>query len=301
MSKDRELVNVIKQTFAEYSSAQLAAIAESKDTERWSAEALVAAGEVLRDRAAGRAKEPLCPKEPEPPPCYHYEPENIPLSVLGGLFLGFLFIPYTKVGDADTQVGCSDRPLAFGSNLAWIALDTVDTAAVARALGLQETRSANWEQGIAAAYQSSVFVTPTLGYWTLAASTSLFPPEQAAEFVKPVLERLSQQFGDAQYFCTHQEIGLYLWARAQDGQLIRAFGLRGEKDLPWWEEGSPTAEERDLIDEVDGKQFLSELSVCELASIWSVDPTAMNEQLQLPDLGILGRLPGSPGAGKGSD
>ena len=64
------------------------------------------------------------------------------------------------------------------------------------ALGLEETRAAAWAEGIAAASQASVFVTPPLGDWTLALGAALFPPDQAETFIKPLLERLSRgRFG----------------------------------------------------------------------------------------------------------
>ena len=64
---------------------------------------------------------------------------------------------------------------------------------------------------------ASVFVTPPLADWTLAVSTALFPPSRAETFVKPLLERLSRQFVHAQYFCTHGEVELHIWARAGRG------------------------------------------------------------------------------------
>src|SRR5947199_331590 len=83
--------------------------------------------------------------------------------------------------------------------------------------------------GTEAAYQSSVLVTPPLADWTLAVGTALFPPGRAEAFVKPLLERLSGQFGEAQYFCTHRDVELHVWARATQGRLVRGYGWLGEK------------------------------------------------------------------------
>src|SRR5437879_11016934 len=120
--------------------------------------------------------------------------------------------------------------------MAWLALDTTDSEAVATALGLRDARAATGAEGIGAAYQSSVFVTPPVADWTLAAGTALFPPDRAEAFVKPLMERLSRQFGDAQYFCTHREVELHVWARARQGRLVRGYGWLGERGLTLWDE-----------------------------------------------------------------
>jgi hypothetical protein len=66
MSHNRDLVDTIKQNFARKSSAQLQEIVQSNNPERWSPEAVAAAGEVLQDRIIGIAQEPLV-AEGEPP------------------------------------------------------------------------------------------------------------------------------------------------------------------------------------------------------------------------------------------
>jgi hypothetical protein len=212
MSHDRHLVDTIKARFARKSSAQLQEIVESSNPERWSPEAVAAAGEVLQDRLAGRAQEPLVAEEEPPPPPFHYEAEDIALGALGALLTGYLIVPYFRVVDA---ADAPDLPVPFGPKTAWLALSTTDTEAVAAALDLREARATTWAEGIAAAYQSSVFVTPPLADWTLAVGTVLFPPDRADAFVRPLLERLSRQFGDVQYFCTHRDVGLHVWARAR--------------------------------------------------------------------------------------
>jgi len=70
MSDDRHLIDTIKTHFARKSSAQLNEIVQVNDHERGSPEAIAAAGEVLRDRMAGRAQEPRVAEEepPLPPP-----------------------------------------------------------------------------------------------------------------------------------------------------------------------------------------------------------------------------------------
>jgi hypothetical protein len=329
MSQDRDLIDNIKANFARKSSAQLQEIMRADDPERWSAEAIAAAGEVFKDRLAGRAEEPQVAEE-EPAPPYRYGPTDIAVGALAsltGLLTGYLIIQYYRAGRLENP----DQPLPFGPRTAWLALDSTDTEAVAKALGLREVRDVNWAQGVEAAYQSSVFITPPLGDWTLAVSTALFPPDRVEGFVKPLLERLSRQFGDAQYFCTQQDIELHAWARARKGRLVRGYGWLGQASLTLWDEGAPTKEERDL-----GFHFFNPTSICEspkqrskeerdrgghfmngplpeikqsdggapkdltvpdencvmqLALLWSIDPTTLDEAYKEPAMGLLGRVP----------
>ncbi len=212
------------------------------------------------------------------------------------------FMALSGYGSRSEDSSARDLPIPFGPKMAWLALDTTDTEAVATALGLRGVWAATWTDGIEAAYQSSVFVTPPLADWTLVVGAALFPPERAEVFVKPLLERLSRQFREAQYFCTHRDVELHVWARARQGRLVRGYGCLGEKGLTLWNEGRPTQEERDL-----GFQFADRRSpaveqaqqqngtlpdeggVMLLASLWSIDPTTLNEQFQEPLQGLLGK------------
>jgi hypothetical protein len=269
---------------------------------RWSAEATVAAQEVLQDRLAGRAQEPQNPEEDEPPEI-HYEPDEVALGVLAGLLTGYLVIPYYRI------VEDPDLPVPFGRQMAWLSLDTTDTAAVARALGLREAREATWGVGIEAAHRGSVYVSPPVADWTLAVCTALFQtPEGLATTLKPVLENLSRQFKDVQYFCNHRDIGMYAWARARQGRLVRGYGWLGARGVTLWDEGAPTKEERGLgfrcgtgqpptVELADTNELapLTEDCVLELASLWSIDPTTLDGEYKVPVLGSLGSITASDG------
>src|ERR1051326_7612147 len=295
MRLDRGLVDAIKTRFGLKSSAQLREIAQATNQESWSLKAIAAADEVLQERLAGRAKEPLVAEPELAPPEYHYEPGQVALGVLGGLLSGYLAIPYYR------RVSAPDVPLPFDPRVAWLALDTCDTDAVARALDLHDVQPATWSKGVEAAYQSSVFVTPPVGDWTLAVSTALFPRGSLPELVKPLLERLSQQFAEAQYFCTQRDIELHAWARARRGRLVRGYGWLGQSNLTLWDQGTQTEAERELGFDFKNQQSQpseqsetpslirpDESAVMQLASIWSVDPTTLDEQFGEPLMGLLG-------------
>jgi hypothetical protein len=234
-------------------------------------------------------------------------------------------IPPTSVREVDPVA--SDLPVPFGSRIAWLAVDTTETEAVATALGLRGVREATWAEGIEAAHCSAVFVTPPVADWTLAVGTALFPPDKAEAFIKPLLERLSRQFDDVQYFGTHRDVELHLWARARKGKLVRGYGWLGQKALTLWNEGAPTPDERDLgfrfhdrpaaateqafctketrhldlrspdapspeAEQAYGLDLPrpNESCVLRLACLWSIDPTTLSEEFKEPVLGLLGSL-----------
>jgi hypothetical protein len=303
MNADRTLIDTIKCTFAEYSSAQLQTIASAKDHAEWSPEAVEAAGEILIERNAGRSEEPMVPREPEPPP-----EATDPLSVafvLGAMSFGLVGVavlaPLSRRYGSD--IVAADMPVPFGPKIAWLAVETTDTRALAEALELREIGEATWGDGIAAAQQGAVFVTPPLADWTLVVGTSLFPPDRTDTFVKPLLERLSRRFGEAQYFATQSDFQLHIWARGRRGRLMRGYGWLGQRALTLWNEGAPTEEEEDL-----GFQFSDGLGdptgittqssrtpdescVTQLAYLWSIDPTKLDANYKEPVLGLLGRWP----------
>jgi hypothetical protein len=302
MSPDRQLTDAIKANFARKSSTQLEEIIQADDPGRWSPEAVTAAAEVLQDRMAGCAQEPSEPEEgpgplPQPPVPYSlgFLIGFLPVFVLNGLRFGSEFTANREN---------PDLPVPFGPKMAWLALDTTDTESVAVAIGLQGARAATWAEGIDAASHASVFVTPPLGDWTLAAGSVLFPPGRIDAFVKPLLERLSRQFGDTQYFCTHRDVELHAWAQARRGQLVRGYGWLGQKRLTLWDEGTLTKEERSLefyyfgergrgveqAEQKEGDAIPDETSVMQLASLWSIDPTTLDEQFKEPLPGLLGTV-----------
>ncbi len=304
MSIDREQVERIKEHFARKISSQLNELIQSNDRERWSAEAFLAAEEVLSDRAAGRAEEPLVGEdEPPPPELTMDSPEmkrlffSMGLAALGGSIV----IPYMRRRPLAVD---PDLPVPFGFKMAWLALSTRDTARVAAALGLKDVREATWKEGIGAAHESSIYVTPPIGEFTLAVGKNLQAPEMVRAFVKPLLERLSREFGDAQYFCTHRVVEFHVWARASKGQLKRGYGYSCESGLTLWNEGQPAKEERELgFEFVNGPQCEigqghpelncnvsgpNEKSVMELASLWSIDPTTLGAEDKEQATGLLG-------------
>jgi hypothetical protein len=85
---------------------------------------------------------------------------------------------------------------------------------------------------------------------------------------------------------------------------VRGYGWLGQKGLTLWDEGGQTTEERDLgfrpsdrrLPDTEQVQDANvtlpdEHSVMQLACLWSIDPTTLDEQYQEPVKGLLGSVP----------
>lgn len=301
MGLNRQLVETVKIHFARKSTADLEEIVRRKDRDQWSDEAFVAAEEVLAERVAGLGKEPRVPVKDAPPPSAEVLRDVLPLLgfAFGGVF-GGLLVKYA-VAPVGPDV---DNPVSFGSDLAWVALETTDAPAVATALGLQRRHPVTWKEGVAAASRSDVFVTPPVGDWTLAVGRCLFPPEHVEAFAKPLLKELSRRFQDAQYFCTHRESDLHVWARARKGRFLRGYGWLGQRKSVIWNEGPQTKQEFDLgfrftdgpttppvVKRADDPAAADESCVLQLAALWSVDPSSLDDYSSAPGEGIVGEIP----------
>lgn len=193
-----------------------------------------------------------------------------------------------KVTAADIDKSIPDMPESFGYKCMWYAIKTENVQRIAEILQLKSLEPCNWSVGVRKAYQDSVFITPAIGDWTLVAGRGLLFADTPAEImdVKNLLARLSNEFGEAQFFCTHRIVEYHLWMKAIKGKVTRAYGYLGESDENVIVEGEPTDIEKgyDLINtfsaEAKDKNYLTredifvpdEQTVMEIAGNWSVDP-----------------------------
>lgn len=314
MLLNRELIDRIKEHFAGKSSSQLRDIMAQQPGRRWSFEAHVAAEEVLEERKDGLAQEPLLPtKIPLPKitqvpeelidgeisddqqdplfPKITYVPEELIDGLILGFLIGYLFVPYFRRRDFPSF------SMPFGKNMAWFAIDTRDQHAVATAFQLQDTTRCVWEKGIEAAHNNQVFVTPPVGDWILVPSTSLYLMPGKLTML---LEQLSSQFSDVQYFCHQEEIELYVWARAKNGTIERAFGWLGKQSTTLMDVGEPDEDEQSLGIVIEDGQpryyddrkrttipFQAE-DLFELANQWSINPELLDVRMMDEMIGIVG-------------
>jgi len=204
-----------------------------------------------------------------------------------------------------------DRPRPFGSEMSWLAVRTNDNLKLAEALGLTDLCRANWNSGLGTIYDRElsdtfVFLTPPIKGWTIVAGVSLPMPAGGAfvDKTSPLLQRLSRQFGAAQYFATFSIIDFYAWARFEKGRKVRAFAVGDDGII--WESRKLTPEERRLglslieLRGIKGRQgdvggaldlHPTEEHVLSIAGAWSVNPMAADALATNAGVGWIARAP----------
>ena len=199
-----------------------------------------------------------------------------------------------------------DSAINFGYKCMWFAIKTDNKNKIAEILKLKNVSDCNWQVGIDEAYNGSVFITPTISDWTLACGLGLphGDSKEAIEEVKNILKILSEEFGEAQFFCTHRVIEYHCWIKASNGQVERVYSYLGELGENILIEGEPTTFEQTLkladtfSDEAKDERYFeredivwaNEGLVMKIAEHWSIDPTKLDEQKDIiPSLGLLGK------------
>lgn len=204
-----------------------------------------------------------------------------------------------------------DRPRPFGSEMSWLAIKTDDVPRLVEFLELEDARPANWNSGIGAIYDTDlsdafVFVAPPIKGWTLVAGVALPLPAGGSFIDKaaPLVERLSKEFGTADYFASFPIIDFFAWARFERGRPVRAFAI-GEAGLVW-DAGRLTRPERrlgltmielrgirDRHGDMGGSLHLhpTEPHVLSIAGSWSLNPMMMERLGKNPGVGLIARAP----------
>lgn len=184
-----------------------------------------------------------------------------------------------------------DLPFAFGWDSSWCAVRCSEPEKLAADLCLVNWRRASWDEGLKLAEDTNaLFVSPSIGGWTLIVGNSL--PCAPSNEVLDLLADFSRVFGEAQYFATSRVTEHHAWARAVAGRLRRAYAFSGEQGSVLWDRGEETPEEKTLELTFDDKTILShspdDSSVFRISGLWSIDPTQIELIAAQPGLGILG-------------
>ncbi|GLW29433.1 hypothetical protein [Actinoplanes regularis] len=200
----------------------------------------------------------------------------------------------------------------FGYKTSWLAVRGRTPQQVADALELHHQEAVDWATGTDRAYRYGIFVATPVPGWTLAHGRRHVPATfDATEAPFPGwLTGLSRRLGEVQFFANERVSDYHAWARAQDGELLRAYCF-GDGEVPLFI-GAPTADEIELGtgtrggEEPDKEQWSdddwtawyettpSEDEVMAIAGRWSIDPTTI-DGATVTALGIYGLPPSMPG------
>lgn len=199
-----------------------------------------------------------------------------------------------------------DEPIDFGYKIVWIAVKTDDKSGLSKILGLKNSKPSNWKSGIENAYENSVFITPQIDKWTLVVGMGL-PLGDSKESIKKlekILNELSSEFEEAQFFGTHRVVEYHNWMKSVNGKIERIYSYIGEsmenikvygnltaleKKLNLFNSFSEEAKSDEYFERED-LDYADEELVMKIAENWSINPTKLTERTDIKkELGIVGK------------
>jgi hypothetical protein len=214
-------------------------------------------------------------------------------------------IPHNSNAANAADMEIVDQPVSFGYKCMWFAIKSVHTEELIKTLNLSNIRPCNWQMGIEKAYENSVYITPPINGWTLACGRGLphGDTKEGIEYVKNILQNLSEDYGEAQFFCTHRVTEYHCWIKAVEGDIQRVYSYLGEANENIIIEGEATEFEKTfhLVDtfSVESRErnyfereditLPDEEIVMKVAESWSINPSTLeNRNDIIPALGLLG-------------
>jgi hypothetical protein len=200
----------------------------------------------------------------------------------------------------------------FSYKTSWLAVRDRTPDEVADALELHDRDVLDWATGTDRAYDYGVYVAAPLRGWTLAHGRLQVPA--GFDATEPPfadwLRALSRSLGEVQFFANERVVDYHAWARALDGEVLRAYCFVGERgEVPLFL-GDRTADEVELgigtrsmepgwehwSDEEWTAWYAtkpSESNVMAMAGRWSIDPTTIDDAIM--GAGIYGLPPSVAG------
>jgi hypothetical protein len=213
--------------------------------------------------------------------------------------------PHSSNAATAADMEILDQPVSFGYKCMWFAVKSDHPEELIKILNLSDIRPCNWQIGIEKAYENSVFITPPINGWTLACGHGLphGDSREGIEFVKNILQKLSKEYGEAEFFCTHRVTEYHCWIKAAEGNIARVYSYLGEANENIVIEGEATDFEKTLhltdtfSAEAKEKYYFEreditlpdEEIVMKVAENWSVNPSTLESRNDIiPALGLLG-------------
>lgn len=235
---------------------------------------------------------------------------------LGMCFAGLLVVlHYLRIGKPDSGGGAMFlpshtfgpvvSPAAWRGDLRWIAVRNARPRVVQDALGLHKATPCTWEEGLSAAHEQKLFISPPVGGWVLVFGSRLPELDDVDRCYRFLLE-LSRKLGHVQYFAVDRALNHHAWVQAEQGTILRGYAWAGRTA---WNQGTKTAAEIDLglacFSYTDEPQRLlfgdtdplvaNTDKVFRLAARWSLDPTSLDRHSFVQGHGIAGELSNSRG------
>lgn len=182
----------------------------------------------------------------------------------------------------------------------WLAIRSGNPQLVQAALALNNPTPCSWEEGLSAAHEHKLFISPAIRGWVFVMGSNLPEPGEDVDKCFRFLMELSRKLGHVQYFSVNRAVNHHSWVQVELGTVIRAYAWAG-KTL--WNQGAMTRAEVDLglkcfsygdgEDRVDfGRPDPSAVNTERLpllAARWSIDPTSIDARMLKESQGIAGK------------
>ena len=228
-------------------------------------------------------------------------------AVVGGTSIGLMILSWKRKQIAAEQslaLGFKDLSLALSPVMlkrptTWLAVRSRNVHAVQMALGLNNAQPCTWVEGLSG--EEKLFIAPPVKGWVLIIGSGLPDPADDVDVCFRFLTSLSEKLGHVQFFKANRVLGHHAWVRVEDGNVIRGYAWAG-KTL--WNQGLVTRAESEFglkcfqyFESPDQTFEESEIAalnvekVSSLASRWSLDPAAVDENLFEHVYGIAGEPP----------
>lgn len=193
----------------------------------------------------------------------------------------------------------SSAPL-FNMPTRWLAIRSGNPQAVQEALALNNPVPCSWEEGLSAAHEQRLFISPAIRGWVFVMGANLPEPGDDVDRTFRFLMDLSRKLGHVQYFSVNRAVNHHTWAQLDLGTVVRAYSWAGRV---LWNQGSMTRAESDLAlkcygygdgeEQVDyGRPDPAAINTERLpllAARWSIDPTSVDSRMLRENRGIAGQ------------
>lgn len=129
-------------------------------------------------------------------------------------------------------------------------------------------------------------------------------PDGDSKVIENLLNNMSKEFGEAQYFSTHRVVEYHCWIKSVSGKIVRHYSYLGESGENITVLGEPTSFEKkfNLINtfspeasnpnyyENEELIYPDEEFVMEISGAWSVNPNSFEDRSDLPkSVGLVGK------------
>jgi hypothetical protein len=194
----------------------------------------------------------------------------------------------------------TNKPISFGHKWVWAAVKTQNTDSLLGVLKLDQLRQANWVEGFLWAGNGDVFILPPIEGWILLTDGLPVPQsQQGIEKSKLLLDKLSNNFGEAHLYGNHSVSGSAFWMKSINGKTARLYSIG---DGVTYIEGDETEVEKKwkLIDTnsvaAQSEEYWDKMlypdaeHVLEVAKDWSINPMELEGKENVATFGYIGRF-----------